>query len=145
VIIIGAGLAGLSAGCYGQMTGYKTCIFEMHNIPGGLRTCWKRKGYTFNGCTHWLMGSRSGIFHRFYEKLGAMQGVPMHDPEAFCQVEGEGGKALILHADIDQLKQHLEELSPADVIGELSAGIRAVARLEPPVEKPMEQMGSSTG
>lgn len=47
VIIIGAGIAGLSAGCYGQMNGYNTKIFEMHSIPGGLCTSWKRKSYTF--------------------------------------------------------------------------------------------------
>ena len=29
IIIIGAGIAGLSAGCYGQMNGYRTQIFEM--------------------------------------------------------------------------------------------------------------------
>jgi phytoene dehydrogenase-like protein len=44
VIIIGAGIAGLSAGCYLQMNGYDTEIFELHNIPGGLCTGWKRKG-----------------------------------------------------------------------------------------------------
>jgi len=34
IIIIGAGLAGLSTGCYSQMNGYKTRIFEMQNKPG---------------------------------------------------------------------------------------------------------------
>lgn len=46
MIIIGAGIAGLSAGCYAQMNGYQTTIFEMHDKPGGLCTAWKRKGYT---------------------------------------------------------------------------------------------------
>ena len=36
VIIIGAGIAGLSAGCYAQMNGYTSRIFEMHDKPGGL-------------------------------------------------------------------------------------------------------------
>jgi thioredoxin reductase len=35
IIIIGAGIAGLSAGSYGQMNGYHTRIFEMSNTPGG--------------------------------------------------------------------------------------------------------------
>jgi thioredoxin reductase len=35
IIIIGAGMGGLSAGCYGQMNGYNTQIFEMHTLPGG--------------------------------------------------------------------------------------------------------------
>ena len=49
VIIIGAGIAGLAMGCYAQMNGYRTRIFEMHHQPGGLCTSWKRKGYTFDG------------------------------------------------------------------------------------------------
>ncbi len=57
IIIIGGGIAGLSAGCYGQMNGFRTRIFEMHKKPGGLCTCWKRQGYVVNGCVHWLVGT----------------------------------------------------------------------------------------
>ena len=47
VDIVGAGIAGLSVGCYLQMNGYRTQIFEQHELPGGLCTSWKRGGYTF--------------------------------------------------------------------------------------------------
>ena len=57
VLIIGAGFAGLAAGIYARMNGYNTRIFEMHDKPGGLCTAWKRKGYTIDGCIHWLVGS----------------------------------------------------------------------------------------
>jgi len=49
VIIIGAGIAGLAAGCYAQMNGYRSQIFEMHDLPGGLCTAWERRGYVFDG------------------------------------------------------------------------------------------------
>jgi len=49
VAIVGAGLGGLSAGCYGQMSGFRTHIFEMHTLPGGVCATWRRKGYTFDG------------------------------------------------------------------------------------------------
>jgi thioredoxin reductase len=32
VIIVGAGIAGLSAGCYARMNGFKTTIFELHTM-----------------------------------------------------------------------------------------------------------------
>ena len=48
IIIIGGGIAGLSAGCYAQMNGYQSQIFEMHHLPGGLCTAWERKGYVFD-------------------------------------------------------------------------------------------------
>ncbi len=63
LIIIGGGFAGLATGIYARLNGYKTRIFEMHDKPGGLCTSWQRKGYTFDGCIHWLIGSseRSGM------------------------------------------------------------------------------------
>jgi phytoene dehydrogenase-like protein len=143
IIIIGAGLAGLSAGCYAQMNGYRTRIFELHNIPGGLCTSWKRKGYTIDGCIHWLSGSRSGTLFRFYKELGAVQGRRIVDYEEFIRVEGVGGKTLIVYADLDRLEQHMKELSPADagVIEEICNAARLFASYEMPAEKPRELMG----
>lgn len=34
ILIIGAGIAGLSTGIYAQLNGYKSRIFEMHSLPG---------------------------------------------------------------------------------------------------------------
>ncbi|MBE9067402.1 NAD(P)-binding protein [Leptolyngbya cf. ectocarpi LEGE 11479] len=75
MIIIGAGIAGLAAGCYAQMNGYRTKIFELHNQPGGLCTAWQRRGYTFDGCIHYLFGSGPGQpFYQLWQELGAIQG-----------------------------------------------------------------------
>ena len=60
IIIIGAGVAGLATGCYAQMNGYSSHIFEMHDLPGGLCTAWERRGYVFDGCIHYLYGSGPG-------------------------------------------------------------------------------------
>ena len=78
-----------------------------------------------------------------YEELGAVQGRDMFDPEEFVRVEGDEGKILILHTDIDRLEQHLKELSPADagMIEEFCNAARRLARFEMPVDKPMELMG----
>lgn len=64
VIIIGAGIAGLSTGCYARMNGYDTKIFERHDQPRGLCTAWDRKGYTMDGCLSWLVGSVHAGPHR---------------------------------------------------------------------------------
>lgn len=60
IIIIGAGIGGLSTGVYGQINGYETQIFEMHSKPGGQCTSWKRNGYTFDPCIHHFFGCKSG-------------------------------------------------------------------------------------
>ena len=74
IIIIGAGVAGLAAGCYAQMNGFRSKIFELHDLPGGLCTAWERKGYVFDGCIHYLFGSGEGQpFNVMWRELGAVQ------------------------------------------------------------------------
>nr|HID14656.1 hypothetical protein [Anaerolineae bacterium] len=42
---------------------------------GGVCTAWKRKGYTVDGCIHWLMGAKPGpSFHQMYREVGALEG-----------------------------------------------------------------------
>ena len=93
VIIIGAGFGGLSAGCYGQMNGYRTTIFEMHDKPGGLCTAWERKGYTIDGCLHWLVGSAPGTsLYNIWQELGALRGQQVIDMDRFYRIESADGK-----------------------------------------------------
>jgi len=142
IIIIGAGIAGLSAGCYGQMNDYRTQIFEMdRSKPGGLCTTWKRKGYKIDGCIEFWQGSGPGTnFYRFWEELGAVQGRTIIHHEEWSRVEGAGGKVLILYTDIDRLEQHMKELAPddTDVIGELCEAMRTSVRFKdmPPLKAP---------
>jgi phytoene desaturase len=131
ILIIGAGIAGLSAGCYGQMNGYQTKIFELHTRPGGLCTAWKRKDYTFDGCIHWLVGSKPGSgFYKYWAELGALQGKTLVNHEEFWRVEGPGDKVFIVYTNVDRLEKHMKELAPADVkvIEEFCGAIRAFTR-----------------
>src|SRR5512147_1059489 len=108
IIIIGGGIAGLAAGCYGRMNGFSTRIFEMHKKkPGGLCTSWKRQGYIVNGCIHWLVGSspKSGT-HRLWEELGAVQGRQFVYHDEYGRVESADGRTFIVYADIDRLERH---------------------------------------
>jgi phytoene dehydrogenase-like protein len=114
VLIIGAGIAGLAAGCYAQMNGYRSKIFELHHLPGGLCTAWERKGYTFDGCIHYLFGSGEGQpFYRLWEELGAVQGRRMINHTEYQRIT-DGEKTLILFTDPDRLEDHLLSLSPQD-------------------------------
>jgi len=86
IIIIGAGLAGLSTGCYSQMNGYQTQIFEHHSIPGGVATCWKRKGYTIDGGIHFLMCPKPGqSIYEIYRELGTAQSNRFLGMTTYCR------------------------------------------------------------
>lgn len=148
LIVVGAGMAGLAAGCYGRMNGYRTRILEMHGLPGGLCTAWEREGYTIDGCVHWLVGSSPGSpFHRIWKELGAVQGRTFVDHDVYLRVEGSGGGAVTFFTDLDRLREHLLELSPPDreeILGFL-ADARSLARFRTPVEKAPEAMGVLDG
>lgn len=148
VIIIGAGIAGLSTGCYGQMNGYTTRIFEMHDRAGGLCTSWKRKGYTINGCIHWMMGAKPGTsLYRVWEELGAVQGREMVYFDEYARVTGPEGKTFVVHKDIDRLQQHMKALAPedGDVIDEYIAAIRKFCDFEMPMDIAPELMNPFQG
>jgi phytoene dehydrogenase-like protein len=151
VIIIGAGIAGLSAGCYLQMNGYRTQIFELHDKPGGLCASWKRRGYTIDGCIHWLLGARPGIdVYQFWEELGAVQGRTMIEHEDYMRIEDKEGKAFVLYTDANRLEQHMKELAPEDAgtVDELMKDVETAARFDvsfmkaPEVQSVGEKVGT---
>jgi phytoene dehydrogenase-like protein len=114
ILIIGAGIAGLATGCYAQMNGYTTKILEMRRTPGGACTSWQRQGYIFDGCIHHLAGCTPGTrLYQMWQELGAMPRDLIH-PETIVRVEGSGGKALTVHADLERLVEHMKQLAPND-------------------------------
>jgi phytoene dehydrogenase-like protein len=148
IVIIGGGIAGLSAGCYAQMNGYQTRIFEMHDKSGGVCTGWKRKGYIIDGCIHWLVGTNpANDFYHIWEELGAATKWNIVDHEQFISVEVEGGKVFTVYSDIDRLRQHMMELAPEDkdVIEELVKGVRDCTHVNMPIEKAPELYGAIDG
>jgi len=140
VRIIGAGIAGLSAGSYLQRNGYQTEIFEAHTIPGGLCTAWQRGEYTFDYCIHWLMGTKPNTgFDRIWHELGALedeQGRPtaIRNFEEFTRIELPDGEAVRFYADADRLGEELRRIAPEDRprIRRLVRGLQRLARLESP-------------
>ncbi len=115
IIIVGAGLAGLATGCYGQMNGYRTKIFEMQEKPGGVCVSWKRKDYTFDYAVHNVFGvTPNSVNNNMWQELGALKGLTAYSFREFVQVEDPNGKTLTVYTDLTKLEAHLKELAPAD-------------------------------
>ncbi|MFB7495178.1 phytoene desaturase family protein [Streptomyces sp. NPDC056161] len=115
VIIVGAGVGGLSAGCYGQMSGMETRVFEKHVLPGGCCTAWSRDGYVFDYCIEWLTGTAPGNeAHQVWRELGALDGKTIRNFEVFNTVVDDDGRSVVFYNDPDRLERHLLRLSPAD-------------------------------
>jgi phytoene dehydrogenase-like protein len=144
VIIIGAGISGLSAGCYLQMNGYETEIYELHSLPGGLCTAWQRKGYTIDGCIHWLVGSNPGNdFYGLWNELIDMKNVRFFEYDEYLRIEDADGKGLTVFTDIDKLEREMLDKAPEDrqIIVEFIGAVKKVSRFKMPIGKAQELYG----
>ena len=117
VVIIGGGVAGLSAGIYAARNGFDTQILEMHTVAGGQCTAWKRKGYTFDYCLHWLVGTSSGAFHEIWKETNVLNDeTTVIDHDIHSCIIDENGNEFIVYANIDRWENYLIELAPEDAL-----------------------------
>lgn len=115
IIIIGAGLAGLATGCYGQMNGYKTQIFEKQAKPGGVCVSWQRKGYTFDYTIHNLFGiTPDSADNKLWREIGALRGLKTYSFKEFVQIEDTDGKVFTVYTNLDELERHMMDIAPND-------------------------------
>jgi phytoene dehydrogenase-like protein len=141
LIVIGAGLAGLSTGCAAQVNGYQSRIFEHHSQPGGVAAAWRRGDYLIDGGIHFVMGHRPGTgLHQLYGQLGILETNRFVDMTTYGRFTDEAsGHSIVVTQDLDRLAEDLKALSPADaqIVDELIAGARAMQGLD------MSEMGTS--
>jgi phytoene dehydrogenase-like protein len=133
VLVIGAGLAGLSAACYLQRSGFKTEIFEAHSVPGGLLTGWTRNGYNIDGCIHGFLGSsEKHPFYHMWNELLPMDEIQFINYDEMYIFMFEDGQEVTLHSDIDRFKDHLLKISPTDEkpLKELVTDIKTLGQLD---------------
>jgi phytoene dehydrogenase-like protein len=115
LIIIGAGIAGLSAGIYARKNDYDTTIYEMHDKPGGMCTSWKRGDYVFDYSIHNLAGTgKEAGLRRIWDELGALDGLEVLNYEEFVRVEDQEGHSFTMYSDIDRTMAELRRVSPQD-------------------------------
>src|ERR1700741_1516476 len=143
VSIIGAGMSGFTAGCYLQLNGFETEIFEKHAIPGGLCTSWHKNGYTIDGCIHWILGSDTGSsFNKMWTEILDMKKIEFVNHDVRIEVEVKNTKdrhgcnVFKLYTNLDQLHKYLLDLSPEDKkpIDELIKSMRIMQKFDlPPV------------
>lgn len=126
IIIIGGGVAGLTAGIYARKKGYEVMILEQGKKSGGMASSWDRKSsrssfnnsYHFEGGLQWLFGS-SPLVHRrlnaiWKETNGLRNNNPIiiHDPVITLVHKG---KIIRLFRDFFKTRREFLKYSPDDV------------------------------
>jgi len=136
VIIIGGGIAGLSAGVYAQKCGFDVTILESHSIAGGNCTSWRRGEYLFEGGMHWLTGSgKEEALYKSWCYIGALgDNVVVHNDEPFIEYI-HNGKSVYIYRDVNKTERHLLDISPEDAkqIHWLCDKIRSIKNLSMPI------------
>jgi phytoene desaturase len=134
IVIIGGGVAGLSAGIYAQLNGFDSEIIEMHSITGGQCTAWDRKGFRFDYCLHWLVGTRKGPFNDIWKETNVLNNnVKIIDHEVHTKVVYEDGREFILYTDLNRWEEYLRKIAPEDSkkIKKMCNDMRKSAFLQP--------------
>lgn len=143
VVIIGGGIAGMTAGVLLQKAGFATAIYEKHTLPGGQCTGWKREGYFIDNCIHWLTGTRPGsALHELWKEIGALgDGVELHEKEMFFSSK-LNGQTLTFWRDKERTRQEMLALSPEDEaeINKMMEYVTLAETMTVPVEKPFDAM-----
>ncbi len=70
IIVIGAGIGGLSCAALLAHGGHKVTILEKNSYIGGACSSYKKKGYTFDRAVHMFSSGLNGPLGKIFDRLG---------------------------------------------------------------------------
>jgi len=144
VIIVGAGISGMTAGIVLQNSGFETEIYEKNPVPGGEMTGWKRDGIYIDNCIDYLMCSKEGsAMHDLWCEIGMLgKDVKLCPKDPFFTYKGHGGE-ITFWRDKERTKKEMLELSPddKDAIEKFFENVKRAESMIMPLDKPMDKMG----
>ncbi len=134
----------MSAGIYARLQGYETVIYEMHSMCGGECAGWDRKGFHFDGCIHWLIGSKPGTdMNKLWHEVGALDDSVHNVTHDIFAVLNIHGKKVKIYCDADRLNKHFKEIAPEDkeAIDKMTADIKGFSKIQIDTSKPYDMYG----
>lgn len=115
VIVIGAGVAGLTAGINGEQNGLHVILLESQPEVGGLCTGWYRRNRYIDGCIHWLTGTNpSTDLYKMWKNVKAITtDEDIIYLDSFGSIEYKG-TTVTFYRDVNKAEQSWLEISPED-------------------------------
>ena len=144
VIIVGGGIAGISAGIYALMAGFDAEIYEKNAVPGGECMGWNRKGYHIDNCIHWLTGTDPSVdLWKTWKTVGAIDENTEYADTSKFYSSRFGGRGVTLWNNLDRTQEELIRESPEDEaeIRKFIQYVRYAENCDIPAKKPMDMMG----
>ncbi|MGE5348570.1 MAG: FAD-dependent oxidoreductase, partial [Actinomycetota bacterium] len=117
VIVIGAGLGGLTAGAKLAREGMKVLVIEQHSRPGGCATTFKRGEFTFEVGLHEMDGpGNRDMKNRIFSELNVTGNVEfLTVPEFYRFIRGD--LAVTVPHDPQMAAVRLSEMFPDEKEG----------------------------
>lgn len=114
-LIIGSGLAGLSVGALLANAGYKVCILESHDIPGGYAQSFRMGDFYFCAQVHYVWGcAPGGTIYEFLKKLGLEKEITFEllDEDGYDHVVLPDGMRVKIPYGWDRLAANIDAAYP---------------------------------
>ena len=126
-VVVGAGLGGLAAAIRLGARGYRVCVLDRLEEPGGRATVFRQDGFTFDA------GPTIITAPFVLEELWRFAGEDFHadvnlkslDP--FYVIRFDDGDTFTARSDPDAMREEVRRISPSDVSG-YDAFMREVVR-----------------
>ncbi|MCK5820416.1 MAG: NAD(P)/FAD-dependent oxidoreductase [Bacteroidales bacterium] len=117
IIVIGAGLGGLTAGAKLAKSGKKVLLIEQHDRAGGCATTFKKKGFTLEVGLHEMDGLHPrDMKMKIFRDLGILDTVEFVKVPAFYRFRNERKDIVVSH-DPNEMAEKLTILFPDEKQG----------------------------
>jgi prolycopene isomerase len=128
VVVIGAGLAGLSAAAHLAKDGQRPLVLEHHSVPGGFAHEFTRRGFRFEVALHALDGAGpGGWLYGMLKQLGVLDRIELKRLDPLYRVRLPDFE-LTAHADMNDYRRELIDLFPGESEG-IAGFLDAVQRV----------------
>jgi all-trans-retinol 13,14-reductase len=114
-VIIGSGNSSLVVSSLLANKGYKVCILEAHDIPGGYVQSFKMGDFYFCGQVHYIWGcGPGGKIYEFLKRIGLEKDITFElmDPKGYDVMSMPDGKRVGIPYGFDNLVKNIEEAYP---------------------------------
>ncbi len=137
VVVVGGGMAGLSAGAGLAHRGAKVLVVEAHYRVGGFAHAFRRKQYLFDSAVHLTPGGGpGGGLTRLLDQWGVADQVEFLPVQPMYRTLGPGLETLIRSGKDDFIESHAEHF-PHE-----RAGIRSFVELLDRISREIQELGS---
>lgn len=114
-VIIGTGMAALTAGALLAHAGERVCLLEAHDRPGGMAHTFAYGDYRFCAQVHYIWGcGPGGAIHAFLQKIGLERDITFEllDPDGYDRVGLPDGTQVRIPFGFDRLAASIGRAMP---------------------------------